>query len=122
SVRINLAHDGQFRELAEQVNAAVRDDWHAAPLVPGPKPSTAAPEEVPNPADHRQVVGHWLPADAAVIARAMDNAVAAQPGWDATPVASRAAILEHAADLLEQRTPQFMALCTKEAGKTLPDG
>src|SRR3546814_8363433 len=52
----------------------------------------------------------------------MDNAVAAQPAWDATPVASRAAILEHAADLLEQRTPAFMALCTKEAGKTIPDG
>src|SRR3546814_15952520 len=52
----------------------------------------------------------------------MDNATAAQPAWDATPVASRAAILEHAADLLEQRTPAFMALCTKEAGKTIPDG
>src|SRR3546814_459661 len=52
----------------------------------------------------------------------MDNAVAAQPAWDATPVASRAAILEHAADLLEQRTPAFMSLCTKEAGKTIPDG
>src|SRR3546814_17633195 len=51
----------------------------------------------------------------------MDNAVAAQPAWDATPVASRAAILEHAADLLEQRTPAFMALCTKEAGKNIPD-
>src|SRR5690606_10151806 len=122
SMGINLSNDGQLRELAEQVNAAVRDDWRAEPLVPGAKPSTAAPVEVTNPADHRQVVGHWLPADAAVIAHAMDNAVAAQPGWDATPVASRAAILEHAADLLEQRTPQFMALCTKEAGKTLPDG
>src|SRR3546814_17342071 len=52
----------------------------------------------------------------------MDNAVAAQPAWDATPVASRAAILEHAADLLEQRTLAFMALCTKEAGKTIPAG
>jgi RHH-type proline utilization regulon transcriptional repressor/proline dehydrogenase/delta 1-pyrroline-5-carboxylate dehydrogenase len=40
----------------------------------------------------------------------------------ATPAASRAAILEHAADLLEQRMPQYIALCTKEAGKTIPDG
>src|SRR5690606_3330700 len=30
--------------------------------------------------------------------------------------------LEHAADLHEQRMPQFIALCTKEAGKTIPDG
>src|SRR3546814_13918298 len=106
----------------EQVNAAVRSDWRAGPLVPGAKPSTAATVEVTSPADRRQLVGHWQPADAAVIAQAMDNAVAAQPAWDATPVASRAAILEHAADLLEQRTPAFMALCTQEAGKTIPDG
>src|SRR5690606_23136090 len=32
------------------------------------------------------------------------------------------AILEHAATLLEQRMPLFIALCTKEAGKTIPDG
>src|SRR5690606_29459376 len=122
SMGINLYNDEQLRELAEQVNAAVRDDWRAGPLVPGAEPSTADTVEVTNPADRRQVVGHWQPADSAVIARAMDNAVAAQPAWDATPVASRAAILEHAADLLEQRTPAFMALCTKEAGKTIPDG
>ncbi|MEE7567915.1 aldehyde dehydrogenase family protein, partial [Xanthomonas sp. Kuri4-3] len=46
---------------------------------------------------------------------------AAQPAWNRTPAASRATILEHAADLLEARMPEFMALCVKEAGKTLPD-
>src|SRR5690606_11610881 len=122
SMGINLSNDEQLRALAGQINAAVRDDWRAGPLVPGAPASTAAAVEVTNPADRRQVVGHWQPADKAVIERAMHNAVAAQPGWDATPVASRAAILEHAADLLEQRMPQFMALCTKEAGKTIPDG
>jgi len=119
---INLSNDEQLRALAEQINAAQRDDWRAGPLVPGaPAPATAA-VEVSNPADRRQVIGHWQPADAAVIECAMANATAAQPDWDATPVASRAAILEHAADLLEQRMPQFMALCTREAGKTIPDG
>ena len=56
------------------------------------------------------------------VEKALQNAVAALPAWDATPAASRAAILEHAADLLEQRMPQYIALCTKEAGKTIPDG
>ena len=40
-------------------------------------------------------------ADAATIEKALANAVAAQPDWDRLPAASRAAILEHAADLLE---------------------
>src|SRR5690606_14266462 len=96
SIGINLSNDEQLRELAEQVNAAVRNDWRAGPLVPGAEPSTAAVVEVTNPADRREVVGHWQPADEAVIERALANATAAQPAWDATPVASRAAILEHA--------------------------
>jgi RHH-type proline utilization regulon transcriptional repressor/proline dehydrogenase/delta 1-pyrroline-5-carboxylate dehydrogenase len=67
------------------------------------------------------VVGHWQPSDPATVERALANAVASQPAWDATPAASRAAILEHAADLLEARMPQFMAMCVKEAGKTIAD-
>nr|WP_257644222.1 bifunctional proline dehydrogenase/L-glutamate gamma-semialdehyde dehydrogenase PutA [Luteimonas salinisoli] len=120
SMGLNLADDDRLRQLAEQVNAAVAD-WRAAPLVPGAQPS--GPEiEVTNPADRRQRVGRWQAADAATVERALANAVAAQPGWDATPAASRAALLEHAAELLEARMAQFIALCTKEAGKTIPDG
>ena len=120
SMGINLANDDALRALAEQVNAALVD-WRAAPLVPGAK-VTGAQIAVTNPADRRQTVGQWQAADAAAVERALANAVDAQPAWDSTPVASRAAILEHAADLLEQRMPQYIALCTKEAGKTIPDG
>ena len=121
SMGINLANDDQLRALAEQVNAASTRDWRATPLVPGAHDG-AAFIDVTNPADRRQVVGQWQPADAATVEKALQNAVAAQPAWDRTPVASRAAILEHAADLLEARMPQFIALCTREAGKTLSDG
>ncbi|QDQ74808.1 bifunctional proline dehydrogenase/L-glutamate gamma-semialdehyde dehydrogenase PutA [Pseudoluteimonas lycopersici] len=121
SMGINLANDDQLRALAEQVNAASTGEWHAIPLVPGASDG-AATVDVTNPADRRQVVGQWQPADTATVEKALQNAVAAQPAWDRTPVASRAAILEHAADLLEQRMPQFIALCTREAGKTIPDG
>jgi len=37
------------------------------------------------------------------------------------PADERAAILERAANLLEARKPEFIALCVREAGKTLPD-
>ena len=120
SMGINLANDDQLRALAEHVNAAVMQ-WHAAPLVPGAT-ITGANIVVSNPADRRDTVGQWQAADSATVERALCNAVGAQPAWDAMPGASRAAILERAADLLEQRMPQFIALCTKEAGKTIPDG
>ncbi|MCD9033738.1 bifunctional proline dehydrogenase/L-glutamate gamma-semialdehyde dehydrogenase PutA [Luteimonas sp. Y-2-2-4F] len=120
SMGANLANDDQLRQLAERVNAEVAE-WSAGPLVPGARAAGAA-VTVTDPADRRRTVGRWHPADAAVVERALANAVAAQPGWDATPAASRAAILEHAADLLEARMPRFIALCTREAGKTVPDG
>lgn len=119
SMGANLANDNELRALAEQINAAVKP-WQAAPLVPGANPAGAA-LPVTNPADTREVVGQWQAADAATVQKALANAVAAQPAWNRTPAASRAAILEHAADQLEARMPEFMALCVKEAGKSLPD-
>jgi len=121
SMGLNLANDDQLRELAAAINQSGAGSWTAAPLVPG---ATATGDRiaVTNPADRREVVGHWQAADTATVERALQNAVAAQPGWDAMPASARAAILEHAATLLEARMPAYMAMCTKEAGKTLPDG
>ena len=121
SMGINLANDDALRDLATAMNNAGAGGWTAAPLIPGSE-ATGARIAVTNPADRRETVGHWQPTDAAAIDRAISNALAAQPAWDATPAASRAAILEHAADLLEARIAPFMAMCTKEAGKTLADG
>ena len=125
SMGINLANDDLLRALAEQVNASTAggsfNGWRAAPLVPGAKVS--GPDiAVTNPADRRQTVGQWQAADAETVEKALQNAVAAQPTWDALPATSRAVILERAADLLENRMPQYIALCTKEAGKTISDG
>ena len=119
SMGANLANDNDLRALAERINSAVKP-WRAAPLVPGAVVSSAA-LPVTNPADRRQTVGEWQPADSGTVEKALANAVAAQPAWDRTPAASRAAILEHAANLLEQRLPDYIALCVKEAGKTIPD-
>ncbi|KAA2284019.1 bifunctional proline dehydrogenase/L-glutamate gamma-semialdehyde dehydrogenase PutA [Arenimonas fontis] len=118
SMGANLANDDTLASLARDINAALKPH-RAAPLVPGTSPS-GTPVPVRNPADRREQVGEWLPADAATVEQALKNARAAQEAWDRTPAASRALVLEHAADLLEQRMPQFMALCVKEAGKSLP--
>ena len=118
SMGINLANDNELRALAESLNAP-REPWTAAPLVPGSS-TGESPRDVTNPADRRQVIGQSRNADQATIEKALANAVAAQEGWDALPAASRATILEHAADLLEARRGEFMALCVREAGKTIP--
>ncbi|TNJ35887.1 bifunctional proline dehydrogenase/L-glutamate gamma-semialdehyde dehydrogenase PutA [Arenimonas terrae] len=117
SMGANLANDDTLATLASQINAALKP-WTATPLVPGAKVSGAA-NAVTNPADRRETLGEWTGADSATVEIALKNAVAAQDGWDRLPAASRARILEHAADLLEARMPEYMALCVKEAGKSL---
>ncbi|MGN6729680.1 MAG: bifunctional proline dehydrogenase/L-glutamate gamma-semialdehyde dehydrogenase PutA [Rhodanobacteraceae bacterium] len=118
SMGVNLANDDELRALAASVNAP-RAPWIAQPLVPGAQ--SGEPErDVTNPADRRSVIGKARNADKATIERALSNAVAAQEGWDTLPATSRAVILERAADLLEQRRGDFIALCVREAGKTIP--
>ena len=116
---VNFANDPELRALAAQINADP-GPWQAGPLVPDAAPGTAPAREVRDPADRRRTVGRWQPADADTVERALANAVAAQPRWDAVPAAQRAQILERAADLLEQRRGAFIARCVREAGKTLP--
>lgn len=120
SMGVNLANDAQLAALAEQIQAHA-GPWSAGPLVPGAT-SRGETIEVTSPADRRVRVGQWQAADTATVEQALRNATDAHADWNAMPAASRAAILEHAADLLEARTPEYIAMCTREAGKTIPDG
>src|SRR5690606_30047598 len=65
STGANLSNDDTLAALADQINAAVKP-WAATPLVPGANPSGAA-IAVSNPADRRQRIGEWTPADAATV-------------------------------------------------------
>ncbi|HEX7338361.1 MAG TPA: bifunctional proline dehydrogenase/L-glutamate gamma-semialdehyde dehydrogenase PutA, partial [Rhodanobacteraceae bacterium] len=117
SMGANLSNDNELAALADAANQHP-GPWQAAPLVPGAT-STGATVTVTNPADRTRQVGTWQAADAATAAKALDNAHAAQPAWDRLPAASRAAILEHAADQLEARRGEFISMCVREAGKTI---
>ena len=120
SLGMNLADGVTLAALADHLRAAEQQDWRAAPIVGG-ELHEGDWRPVRNPADHRQLVGYVCEADAALATRALDRAVRAQPDWDATSATARAEILERAADLFEQERLDLIALCVREAGKTLPD-
>jgi RHH-type transcriptional regulator, proline utilization regulon repressor / proline dehydrogenase / delta 1-pyrroline-5-carboxylate dehydrogenase len=63
-----------------------------------------------------------LEADDAAINAALDAAAAFQPGWDRLGGAKRAEYLHAMADAMEAEAPRLIALMSREAGKTLPDG
>ena len=74
-----------------------------------------------NPADTSEVVGHATSATRDQVYEAIAIAARAQPDWNDTPADARAKALEKAADLFEQTTPELIAMCVREAGKTVPD-
>jgi RHH-type transcriptional regulator, proline utilization regulon repressor / proline dehydrogenase / delta 1-pyrroline-5-carboxylate dehydrogenase len=119
SMGVNFANDNELSALADAVNAQ-QGPWRAAPLVPGAD-SKGAVVEVTDPSDRRRKLGSYVTADAATVDKALANAFAAQDRWNTFPVANRAAILEYAAEQLEARRAEFIALCVREAGKSLPD-
>jgi RHH-type proline utilization regulon transcriptional repressor/proline dehydrogenase/delta 1-pyrroline-5-carboxylate dehydrogenase len=119
SMGVNFSNDDELRSLAEAVNA-FQGPWTATPLAPGAT-SHGPAVAVTDPADRRRQIGSYVSADAATVEQALANAAAAQPDWDRLPVSNRAAMLEHAADQLEARRAEFIALCVREAGKSLPD-
>ena len=92
----------------------------AGPIINGEEHTEGA-QEVHSPAHKGRATGSVAQASAAQARRAMDAAHAAWPEWDARPAAERAAILERAADALEQRTMEFIGLIVNEGGRTLVD-
>jgi RHH-type proline utilization regulon transcriptional repressor/proline dehydrogenase/delta 1-pyrroline-5-carboxylate dehydrogenase len=67
------------------------------------------------------VVPHVPLASAEAVDQAMATLTSGFDAWRTRPVAERAAVIERAGDLLDQRLPLFCGLLVKEAGKTLGD-
>ena len=117
---INLPDRNVTRTLLTDMQVAADREHAAAPIVGG---KTMPGEAIPsvNPSATDEVVGVCQQASAEHVDAALDLAANAQFAWDATPAAERARILAAAADLYEEHTAELLALCVKEAGKTVPD-
>jgi RHH-type proline utilization regulon transcriptional repressor/proline dehydrogenase/delta 1-pyrroline-5-carboxylate dehydrogenase len=101
--------------LLDDIRAA-RGPYEARPAIR----STKTARNVVSPIDGESV-GTVIESDADGVKEMTSAAGAASPGWNATPVETRAQILTRAADLLEARRGGFIALLQNEAGKTLDD-
>uniref|UniRef100_UPI00311F6B33 trifunctional transcriptional regulator/proline dehydrogenase/L-glutamate gamma-semialdehyde dehydrogenase n=1 Tax=Ferrovibrio sp. TaxID=1917215 RepID=UPI00311F6B33 len=120
SAGFDLSNEQRLASLSAALLTAGETTFSAAPLLAdGVAEGPALP--IRNPARHDDIVGDVVPADAAMVGRAVDLAVAQAPIWQATPPAERAACLQRAADLLEDRMPRLLGLIVREAGKSLPN-
>lgn len=97
-------------------------DWCEANVKPLNEPADSGFVYATNPSDCREILGQ-IPITSperfdSMLARASD----VFDQWSAIPVAQRAACLERLGDALECHRDEFIALCTKEAGKVAKDG
>ncbi len=118
---VNLASELELQALRARMQAFGAQRWRAAPLLAEDVSGTGAWSPVREPASLRRAVGEVRDAQAAEVQQAIAAAAAAQPEWDRMPVVQRAALLDKAAALFEERLPEFMVLCAREAGKTVHD-
>jgi RHH-type proline utilization regulon transcriptional repressor/proline dehydrogenase/delta 1-pyrroline-5-carboxylate dehydrogenase len=116
---IDLSDPVALAALAQAMTYAI-EPWHAASIVGGSERAAPA-RPARDPADHRREIGTIAEASAIVLEETLARAAKAAPGWDAASAEHRAALLERAGDLLEERAARFLALIVREGGRTIPD-
>jgi len=95
--------------------------WDSCPIINGKKIKNGEITIVKNPYDNRQVVGEYHQATSGDAVNAISIAHSEFSSWSTTAVEHRADILDKAADLLEKNRDELIALCQREAGKTIQD-
>ncbi len=111
-------HRPLLAAMARQTEAP----FTAAPIIAGRMILDASPAKViQDPADRRCVVGHVHEAGPDEVEAALARAQKAADPWDAVGGQVRADILEKVADLYEANLTRLMALCVREAGKSVPN-
>ncbi|MCP5228983.1 bifunctional proline dehydrogenase/L-glutamate gamma-semialdehyde dehydrogenase PutA [Accumulibacter sp.] len=110
-----------LEDLGKAIKHSRTVNYLAAPLIGGKQGRGASSRPVCSPADQREVVGQVIDASVADVGAALAAAQAAFPAWEGTPASARAAALERAADLMQERLPELVALIVREGGRIQVD-
>lgn len=120
SAGMDFSNELELRQIAETLQAVSQTQLTATPLLQTETNATTA-RAICNPADLRQVVGQVIEANSQDVQNALAAAHDYAATWAATSSAERATMLNRTADLMEERSLDFMALAIREAGKSLPN-
>lgn len=109
----------QVAQLGEQLAQVNLSNWQAYPVGDIKKLSKSP---VRSPQNANKIIGHVFDASEKEIENALKISQNEFPQWTAKLVEERAKYIERYADLMEQNTPELLALLMLEAGKTWNDG
>ncbi len=121
---VNLASEDELLDLAKRMQVYADRKWRAEPLLASKSRNKRKAEahSVTDPSFKEKVIGEVRFATEEEVQQAIADADAFSNEWDNTPADDRAAALERAAELFEANLPEFLALCAREAGRTINDG
>lgn len=116
---LDLANDAELNALNEVAASLADTQFQAAAMGTAfSEPDTSNAVHVINPAQHQDIVGTVYEATTEQAEIALIQAANAQHFWTNLPKNERAACLNKAAELMQQRLLPLMVLLSREAGKT----
>ena len=116
----NFADRDDQAALLDGLARSRKCEWLVTPVVNG-QTLRGKSRTIYNPADVRERIGRVWDATPGIAFQAQAVSAGAFPSWHRTAATLRAGVLEKAADLVEERLPELVALCVLEAGKCLRD-
>ncbi|PSV52953.1 bifunctional proline dehydrogenase/L-glutamate gamma-semialdehyde dehydrogenase PutA [Photobacterium sp. GB-3] len=123
SSSINIDIESQWQPFHQAVRAFDKVKWKASPILNGKPKAILAAERVcvTAPYDREEVVGELIYATPSQVDTAMASAHDAYADWSQRSASERANYLLLLADKLELHQAELVALCHREAGKTIHD-
>ncbi|MDD9156240.1 bifunctional proline dehydrogenase/L-glutamate gamma-semialdehyde dehydrogenase PutA [Aliivibrio sp. S4TY2] len=128
SYSINLDVESEAQPFEALIQAQMTTYWQGGPIVNNTRDYESMIKEhgsalhvISSPYDRTNDVGSLVWSSQEQVSNALDIAHDYFPIWQQTPVTERADYLEALADKLEANMPELVALCHKEAGKTIHD-
>lgn len=118
---ININIESQWLPFQAGVKVHMQTRYSAGPIINGKRIETAHSYSVQCPYQLNEQVGEIYWADTQQVDDAITVANNAWFGWSSRPVSERADCLDRLAQLLEEHQQEFVALCHREAGKTIQD-
>ena len=107
-------------QLHEKQSPWLGNQWQAKSIIDGVNAKSSPDQEVTNPADVSDIVGHVFYANEAQLEKSLESA---KNAFDTNLIDIESVLksLERAADLYEENQHELMTLAMREAGKTYQD-
>jgi len=118
SAGIDLSNEQRLASLCKTLLETADHPVQAEPLLADERRSDSPIQPLPNPADHRDLVGQVREASEADVDAALGAAREGFASWRQTPPTQRAEALEKAAELMEARIEPLIGVLVREAGKS----